>query len=102
METKLAQSSSETIREAVRRRYRATARGELSSCGDKCCTSTSDETLGYSTEQSTITPEAANLGLGCGNQLAIASLQPGQTVLRSEERREGKSVDLGGRCIIKK
>src|SRR5438876_6089332 len=81
METKLAQSSSETIREAVRRRYGATARGELSSCGDKCCTSTSAETLGYSTEQSTITPEAANLGLGCGNPLAIASLQPGQTVL---------------------
>src|SRR6266478_7075833 len=81
METKLAQSSSETIREEVRRRYGATARGESSSCGDKCCTSTSAETLGYSTEQSAITPEAANLGLGCGNPLAIASLQPGQTVL---------------------
>jgi arsenite methyltransferase len=81
METKLAQSSSETIREEVRRRYGATARGESSSCGDKCCTSTSAETLGYSTEQSAITPEAANLGLGCGNPLAIASLRPGQTVL---------------------
>jgi arsenite methyltransferase len=80
METKLAQSSSDTIREEVRRRYGATARGE-SSCGDKCCTSTSAEALGYSTEQSAITPEAANLGLGCGNPLAIASLQPGQTVL---------------------
>src|SRR6266436_8950625 len=81
METKLAQSSSETIREEVRRRYGATARGESSSCGDKCCISTSAETLGYSTEQSANTPEAANLGLGCGNPLAIASLQPGQTVL---------------------
>jgi SAM-dependent methyltransferase len=81
MQTKLAQSSSETIREEVRRRYAATARGESSSCGDKCCTSTSAETLGYSTEQSAITPEAANLRLGCGNPLAIASLQPGQTVL---------------------
>jgi arsenite methyltransferase len=81
METKLAQSSSETIREEVRRRYGATARGESSSCGDRCCTSTSAETLGYSTEQSATTPEAANLGLGCGNPLAIASLQPGQTVL---------------------
>src|SRR5213080_4096001 len=81
METKLAQSSSETIREAVRRRYGATARGELSSCGDKCCTSTCAETLGYSTEQSTMAPEAANLGLGCGNPVAIASLQAGQVVL---------------------
>jgi arsenite methyltransferase len=79
--TKLAESSPETIREAVRRRYGATARGESSSCGNKCCTSTSVDTLGYSTEQSAIAPEAANLGLGCGNPLAIASLQPGQTVL---------------------
>jgi arsenite methyltransferase len=37
--------------------------------------------LGYSVEDSAIAPEAANLGLGCGNPLAIASLQPGQTVL---------------------
>jgi SAM-dependent methyltransferase len=81
METKLAESSSEAIREEVRRRYGATARGESSSCGDECCTSTSAETLGYSTEQSAIAPEAANLGLGCGNPVAIASLQPGQTVL---------------------
>jgi len=26
-------------------------------------------------------PEGANLGLGCGNPVALASLQPGQTVL---------------------
>jgi len=81
METKLAEASSEAIREEVRRRYGATARGESSSCGDECCTSTNAETLGYSTEQSAIAPEAANLGLGCGNPVAIASLQPGQTVL---------------------
>src|SRR6478752_4046579 len=81
METKLAESSSEAIREEVRRRYGATARGESSSCGTECCTSTNAETLGYSTEQSVVAPEAANLGLGCGNPVAIASLLPGQTVL---------------------
>jgi hypothetical protein len=81
METKLAEASSEAIREEVRRRYGATARGESSSCGDECCTSTSAETLGYSTEQSAIAPEAANLGLGCGNPVAIASLQPGRQFL---------------------
>ena len=81
METKLAESSSETIREEVRRRYGATARGEKSSCGDACCTSTSADTLGYSAEESAIAPEAANLGLGCGNPLAIASLREGQVVL---------------------
>jgi arsenite methyltransferase len=81
METKLAESSSETIREKVRQRYGATARGGSSSCGDECCTSTSADTLGYSAEQSAIAPEAANLGLGCGNPLAIASLREGQVVL---------------------
>jgi arsenite methyltransferase len=81
METRLAESSSEGIREEVRRRYAATVRGESSSCGDACCTSTSADALGYANEQLAIAPEAANLGLGCGNPLAIASLQPGQTVL---------------------
>ncbi len=81
MATKLVDSSSENIREEVRRRYGATARGESSSCGDECCTSTSSEELGYSAHESAIAPEAANLGLGCGNPLAIASLEEGQTVL---------------------
>jgi arsenite methyltransferase len=81
MRTKLAESSVEIVREEVRRRYSATARGESSTCGDECCTSTTADALGYSAEQSAIAPEAANLGLGCGNPLAIASLQPGQTVL---------------------
>src|SRR6187401_1927168 len=81
MRTKLADSPSETIREEVRRRYGATAAGESSDCGDGCCTSTSADALGYSAEESAIAPEAASLGLGCGNPLAIASLQPGQTVL---------------------
>lgn len=81
MQRKLIESSSEAIREQVRRRYAATAGGQSSCSGDECCTSTSAEALGYSIEQSEIAPEAANLGLGCGNPLAIASLRPGQTVL---------------------
>src|SRR5215217_346953 len=81
MEITPTTSSSDGIRDKVRERYGATARGESSSCGDECCGSTSADTLGYSTEDSAVAPEAANLGLGCGNPLAIASLQPGQTVL---------------------
>jgi arsenite methyltransferase len=81
MRTKPAESSSEIVREEVRRRYGATVRGESSPCGEECCTFTSADALGYSAEQSAIAPEAANLGLGCGNPLAIASLQPGQIVL---------------------
>ena len=37
--------------------------------------------LGYSAEDLHGVPEGANLGLCCGNPLAIASLRPGQTVL---------------------
>src|SRR5262245_12892955 len=81
MQTKLADSSSGSIREEVRRRYGATTPGDISSCGEGFCTSTSAEMLGYSTEESAIAPEAANLGLGCGNPLAIASLREGQVVL---------------------
>jgi len=64
MEINVTESSSENIRDKVRERYGATARGEFESCGDECCTSTSVDMLGYSAEES-----------------AIASLQPGQTVL---------------------
>src|SRR2546429_2808368 len=81
METRPLESSSQIVREQVRRRYGATARGETSSCGDGCCSSTSADTLGYSAEESAIAPEGANLGLGCGNPLAIASLRAAQVVL---------------------
>jgi SAM-dependent methyltransferase len=74
------ESSSETIREEVRRRYGATARGESSCCDDDCCTSTAATDLGYSADDEALAGEA-NLGLGCGNPLVIASLQEGQVVL---------------------
>jgi SAM-dependent methyltransferase len=80
MNTKLPESSSETIREEVRRRYGATASG-TSCCSDECCTTTDASDLGYSDADKALAPESANLGLGCGNPLAIASLREGQTVL---------------------
>ena len=80
MNTKPCESSSETVRDQVRRRYGATARGNDSCCGDGCCTSTAATDLGYSAEDAAL-GDGANLGLGCGNPIAIASLQPGQTVL---------------------
>lgn len=39
------------------------------------------ETMGYSQEELHSVPEGANLGLGCGNPVALASLQEGETVL---------------------
>jgi SAM-dependent methyltransferase len=73
-------SSFETVREEVRRRYGATASG-YPAFTDDCCTSTRPTALGYSSEEEAAAPEAANLGLGCGNPLAIASLTHGQVVL---------------------
>jgi arsenite methyltransferase len=80
MNAKLSESSSETIREEVRRRYGATAEG-ASCCSDGCCTATDAVDLGYSDADKAAAPESANLGLGCGNPLAIASLREGQIVL---------------------
>ncbi len=37
--------------------------------------------VGYSAEDVQSVPDGANLGLGCGNPVSIASLRPGQTVL---------------------
>lgn len=80
MNTKLSESSSDTIRAEVRRRYGVTASG-ASCCSDECCTTTEAIDLGYSDAEKAAPPESANLGLGCGNPLAIASLREGQTVL---------------------
>ena len=77
---KTTEATAEDVRDKVRERYGATALGE-SSCSDDCCTSTSSEDLGYSKEDAAATPEGANLGLGCGNPIAIASLKPGHIVL---------------------
>jgi arsenite methyltransferase len=79
----------EKIREAVRIRYGDIAQGKSTSCcggGDSCQTdlstsSTDSKTLGYSAEDLDSLPEGADMGLGCGNPQAIASLQAGETVL---------------------
>lgn len=71
-------------RQAVRERYGTIAetRGAESCCGP--ATSNLDEkahNYGYSSEETGAVPQGANLGLGCGNPIAIASLRAGQTVL---------------------
>lgn len=37
--------------------------------------------MGYSPEEFKDVPESANMGLGCGNPVALASLKPGETVV---------------------
>jgi arsenite methyltransferase len=49
-----------------------------------CCGTTQPSyaaTLGYSADDQQAAPDGADLGLGCGNPTAIASLRPGETVL---------------------
>ncbi|HSA91879.1 MAG TPA: arsenite methyltransferase [Terriglobales bacterium] len=63
--------------EAVRARYGNIAR-EKSGCG--CSPSAGPAAIGYSAED-LASAGSANLGLGCGNPLALAAIQPGMTVL---------------------
>ena len=71
--------SAEEIRTSVRDRYGVVASGQGSECG--CGASCSTSALGYSAEELAVAPEGADLGLGCGNPQAIASLKPGERVL---------------------
>lgn len=77
-----------TIRKAVRDNYGAIAKGveDKCGCGGACCPGTGSardagKAIGYSDEQMQSVPTGANLGLGCGNPTALASLAPGETVL---------------------
>jgi arsenite methyltransferase len=52
-----------------------------SCCGDIDMASMISQKIGYSDEELESIPEGANLGLGCGNPIALASLREGETVL---------------------
>ena len=78
----------ENIKKAIKAGYAKIARN-----GSCCCTSVSDccgqtdtasqisLNIGYSDKDLKNVPEGANLGLGCGNPTALASLKSGETVL---------------------
>jgi arsenite methyltransferase len=76
------------VKKIVREGYGAIAGKGSSCCGppEPCCCGASkvDEIssmIGYSMEELKSVPEGANLGLGCGNPVALASLREGETVL---------------------
>ncbi len=80
------------IHTAVRKKYAEVAKMGSSCCGPSCCgeeepardperATTLSRAMGYSDEELEHVPEGANLGLGCGNPVALASLEKGQTVL---------------------
>ena len=59
-----------------------TRRSPASCCGAPVLTPEQlSKAMGYSKEDLESAPEGANLGLGCGNPVALASLKPGETVV---------------------
>jgi len=68
----------------VEQRYSAIAQ-----TGGSCCPTCGGDAksievgrrIGYFEEELSSIPEAANMGLGCGNPVALASLKEGETVL---------------------
>jgi len=78
----------EEIKKVVREGYARIAKQDSSCCvpTNSCCASTDlaqdiTKKIGYTEEELKAVPEGANLGLGCGNPVALASLREGETVL---------------------
>lgn len=79
---------SSEIRKAVREGYANVAKQSNPCCAtaSPCCggadvAQTISNRIGYSEEELESVPEGANLGLGCGNPVALASLRKGESVL---------------------
>ncbi|MCZ7373237.1 MAG: arsenite methyltransferase [Candidatus Methanoperedens sp.] len=80
----------EKIKKVVREGYAKIATKGMSCCPPvtSCCGSGSKSNaenisriIGYGDEEISSVPDGANLGLGCGNPVALASLKNGETVL---------------------
>ncbi len=80
----------ENIKKAVREGYAKVASGSSCCCtpdtGSSCCGQVDlakeiSSNIGYSKEDLNKVPEGSNLGLGCGNPVAMASLAKGEVVL---------------------
>ncbi len=78
----------EEVRKVVRKGYAQVARSGSSCCSPQnpCCGTTNvaadiSKKIGYTDEDMQSVPEGANLGLGCGNPVALASLKEGDIVL---------------------
>jgi SAM-dependent methyltransferase len=78
----------EEVKKEVRKGYAKIAKQESSCCGPSaptCCTPSQAEDVskmvGYTKKDLESLPDGANMGLGCGNPTAIASIEEGETVL---------------------
>ena len=80
----------QSIRDNVRKGYAAIAGGGSSCCGpaaSSCREEDADgatqlaQAIGYAGDDLASLPEGANMGLSCGNPVALASLKPGEVVV---------------------
>jgi len=78
----------EEIKKVVREGYAKIAKQDSFCCVpvNSCCGSADlaqdiSQKIGYTEEELKAVPKGANLGLGCGNPVALASLREGETVL---------------------
>jgi len=75
------------IKKIVRESYGRIAKQNSSCCSleTSCCGSNKatkiSKSIGYTDDDINTVPEGANLGLGCGNPIALASLKEGEIVL---------------------
>jgi arsenite methyltransferase len=79
----MTDANCDDTRNLVREHYAKVSTGEVS-CAPGCCgTMPSDQSLmlGYTEADMEAVGQGADLGLGCGNPTAIASLRVGETVL---------------------
>lgn len=87
----MTQVANDNIRKSVREQYGKVAELDNEGCCGQtnlCCSGDTSNNaknaskgLGYSDSDVDGVPDGANMGLGCGNPQAIASLQAGETVL---------------------
>ena len=74
----------DTIKEAVRDRYAGHAQTKTSCCASSSCCGGDASTVlvpGYDAADLNAIPADANLGLGCGNPLALESIREGEIVV---------------------
>lgn len=76
----LAAVSADDVRNEVRNHYAQRAVNQTSCCTTSACCGSSTA-LGYSASELSSIPEGADLGLGCGNPTALASLEWGEIIL---------------------
>jgi SAM-dependent methyltransferase len=88
MKDSALEMNEEETKKAVREGYARIATQGSSCCApvSSCCGGTDlaqsiSKDIGYTDDELQAVPEGANLGLGCGNPVALASLQEGDIVL---------------------